>query len=63
VLDINALIKAGTISREDLDLFYRTDDVDEAFDFITEELTKTALERPGGTLAPWENLVENPLRE
>jgi uncharacterized protein (TIGR00730 family) len=63
VLDINALIKAGTISREDLDLLYRTDDVDEAYDFITEELTKTALARPGGTLAPWENLVENPLKE
>ncbi len=63
VLDFNALIKAGTIGREDLDLLYRTDSVDDAFEFITEELTRTALERPGGTLAPWEHLVRNPLRK
>ncbi len=59
-LDFNALIRAGTISRSDLDLLFRTDSVDEAFDFITKELTRTALKRPGGTLAPWEKLVTQP---
>ncbi|MDH3240002.1 MAG: LOG family protein [Alphaproteobacteria bacterium] len=63
VLDFNALIKAGTIGRDDIDLLFRTDSVDDAFEFITAELTRTALERPGGTLAPWENLVKNPLRD
>ena len=55
-VDFNALVRAGTISRDDLDLLYRTDSVDEAFDFITAELTEYALERPGGTLAPWHDL-------
>ncbi|HSR54714.1 MAG TPA: LOG family protein [Alphaproteobacteria bacterium] len=57
VIDFNALVRAGTISRSDLDLLFRTDSVDEAFEFITTELTATALARPGGTMAPWEDLV------
>ncbi|MCZ6885949.1 MAG: LOG family protein [Alphaproteobacteria bacterium] len=60
VLDFNALVKAGTISREDLDLVHRTDNVDEAFDFITSELKAHALARPGGTLEHWHNLVDEP---
>jgi uncharacterized protein (TIGR00730 family) len=55
-LDFNALVKAGTISRGDLDLLYRTDSVDDAFDYITSELMKYALARPGGTLASWHDL-------
>jgi uncharacterized protein (TIGR00730 family) len=38
VIDLNALVKYGTISREDLDRVFRTDSVDEAFDFLTHEL-------------------------
>ena len=60
-LDFNALVKAGTISRQDLDLVYRTDDVDAAFDFITGELMAYALERPGGTLEHWHDLVAEPI--
>ncbi|MEE9194489.1 MAG: hypothetical protein V3U44_01505, partial [Alphaproteobacteria bacterium] len=56
-VDFNALVRAGTISRDDLDLLYRTDSVDKAFDFITNELTEYALAHPGGTLAPWHDLT------
>ena len=38
VVNFEAMAKWGTISPEDLDLFHRTDSVDEAFDFITSEL-------------------------
>jgi uncharacterized protein (TIGR00730 family) len=55
-LDLNSLVKAGTISRDDLDLLHRTDSVDDAFDFITSGLTEYALGHPGGTLAPWHDL-------
>jgi uncharacterized protein (TIGR00730 family) len=58
VLDLNALVKAGTISRDDLDLVHRTDNVDDAFDFITSELTAHALEHPGGTLQHWHDLID-----
>lgn len=48
VVDFDALVEFGTISRKDLDLFIRTDSVDEAFDFLTEELLKYGLDKPGG---------------
>ena len=38
VIDLNALVKYGTIAREDLDRLFRTDSVDEAFAFLTREL-------------------------
>ena len=38
VIDLNALANFGTIDEQDLDLFLRTDSVDEAFEFITTEL-------------------------
>jgi uncharacterized protein (TIGR00730 family) len=47
--DLNALVQAGTISRSDLDLLYRTDSVDDAFEFITSQLSE-AIDQPGGTL-------------
>jgi len=47
VLDFEPLIRWGTISPEDLELFHRTDSVDDAFDFITSELEKHVLSRPG----------------
>ena len=50
VIGFEALVKYGTIDREDLDLFFRTDSVDDAFDFITRELTEHALTSPGATL-------------
>ncbi len=45
-------VEYGTIDRDDLALVFRTDSVDEAFDFITSELTEHALGEPGGALGP-----------
>ncbi len=47
VIDFDALARYGTIGKADLDLFFRTDSVDEAYDYITRELTLHALESPG----------------
>ena len=50
VIDFDALVKYGTISRRDLDLFHRTDSLDEAYEFITKGLTENALGSPGPVL-------------
>lgn len=50
VLNLDALVKHGTIGPEDMDLFFKTDSVDEAFDFITRELIEKSLGTPGGSL-------------
>ncbi len=50
VLDLDALLRYGTIAEDDLDFIFRTDSVDEAFDYVTRELAEHALERPGATL-------------
>ena len=50
VIDMKALEKYGTIDAADLELFFRTDSVDEAFDFITEQLKVYSLGSPGATL-------------
>lgn len=47
VVNFEALVKFGTISREDLELFHVTDSIDDAFDYVTEELGKYALDHPG----------------
>ena len=47
ILDFDALVKWGTISREDLDLFRITDSVDEAFEYLRTELTDRWLTREG----------------
>jgi uncharacterized protein (TIGR00730 family) len=47
VINFDALVKYGTISSADLDLFHRTDSVDEAYDIITKGLTENALGSPG----------------
>jgi hypothetical protein len=44
------LVKYGTIDATDLELFFRTDSVDEAFDYITEQLKVYSLGSPGATL-------------
>ncbi len=43
VMNLDAMVKYGTISPEDLDLFIFTDSVDEAYTYITTELEKHAL--------------------
>ncbi len=50
IVDFDALVDFGTIDRSDLELFFRTDSVDDAFDFITRELAEHALASPGATL-------------
>jgi uncharacterized protein (TIGR00730 family) len=50
VINFDALVSYGTISPGDLDLFHRTDSVDEAYDIITRGLTENALGSPGPTL-------------
>ncbi|NQV44800.1 MAG: LOG family protein [Rhodospirillales bacterium] len=50
VLNLDAMIEAGTIREEDLALCLKTDSVDEAFDFLIKELSDRAIERPGGDL-------------
>ena len=49
-LNLEALVKRGTIDSKDLDLFYQTDSEDDAFDFITRELVEKSLSTPGGVL-------------
>ncbi len=48
VIDIEALARFGTISPEDRNLFFKTDDTDEAYAFITSELERDWLHLPGG---------------
>jgi uncharacterized protein (TIGR00730 family) len=50
VIDFNALERYGTIDPEDLELFFRTDSIDEAYDFITEQLSTYAMGSPGPSL-------------
>ncbi|MDP6708319.1 MAG: LOG family protein [Alphaproteobacteria bacterium] len=50
VVNFEALIRYGTIAEADLALFHRTDSVDDAYDFITAELTAFSMATPGPTL-------------
>ena len=50
VVNFEALIRYGSISPEDLNLFYQTDSVDEAYEFVVSELSKYALEERGAIL-------------
>jgi uncharacterized protein (TIGR00730 family) len=50
VINFEALIEHGVISREDLGLFRRTDSVDEAYAFVTRHLTEYALAERGAGL-------------
>jgi uncharacterized protein (TIGR00730 family) len=50
VLQFEPLVRFGTISPEDIDLFFVTDSVDEAFDYLVRELTQHAIAEPGGSL-------------
>ena len=43
VINFDALVKWGTISEKDLNLFYMTDDVDEAFEYLKKNLTRLYL--------------------
>ncbi|MCF6238482.1 MAG: LOG family protein [Candidatus Marinimicrobia bacterium] len=49
VVDLEALADFGTIDHEDLSLLYQTDSVDDAFEYLTKQLTELYLEeKPQG---------------
>lgn len=50
VINLQALVEFGTISREDLDLFQVIDNVDDAYDIITRDLEEYAIDNPGARL-------------
>jgi hypothetical protein len=50
VVDFDALVRHGTIDAEDVKIMHRTDSVDEAFDWVVEQLVKHAIARPGAMM-------------
>jgi len=48
--NLQTMVDAGTISSDDLSLFYRTDNIDDAFEFVSSELLQNAIGEPGGRL-------------
>jgi len=50
VIDFDALVRYGTISARDVNLLYRTDSVNEAYDWIVLQLAEHALGQPGPML-------------
>ncbi len=50
ILDLDAMVEAGTIDAEDVSLLRRCDTVDDAFDYLTHELTEYAIAAPGAIL-------------
>ncbi len=50
VIDFDMLVRYGSISQEDLELLYRTDSVDDAYEFLISELSKYALAERGAIL-------------
>lgn len=50
VIDFDKLVKYGTISPEDLGLFFSTDSIDDTYDFVVSQLTQYSLQQRGATL-------------
>jgi len=50
VMNFDALVKYGTIDADDLNLLTMTDDVDEAYQLITDHLSGQAIDEPGPKL-------------
>jgi uncharacterized protein (TIGR00730 family) len=50
VIDFDALARHGMIEAQDANLVHRTDSVDDAYDWITRQLTRRALGQPGPML-------------
>jgi hypothetical protein len=49
-MNLDALVKYGTISADDLKLMYHTDSVDEAYEYLVGELSRYGMEPRGATL-------------
>ena len=52
-MNFDTLVKMGTISRKDLQIFRFCDDVDSAFEYLTGELTKMYLKGRINTQLPF----------
>lgn len=50
ILNFSKMAEFGTINPEDLDLFHVTDSVDEAFNWLKDQLTEWAVDNPGAGL-------------
>jgi hypothetical protein len=50
VVDFGALVRHGTIGARDLELMHHTDSVDDAYNWIVQQLTEHALGQPGPML-------------
>ena len=50
VINLDALVEFGVISPEDVNLFHRSDDVDDTVRYVTEQLTRNHLSDPGPML-------------
>ena len=49
-INFETLIKHGTISEDDLDLFLLTDSVDDAYEYLTAQLSEYGVAEHGATL-------------
>jgi uncharacterized protein (TIGR00730 family) len=50
VVDFDKLVEYGNIDAVDLDLVYRTDSIDDAYEYLIAQLSKYAISQPGATL-------------
>ncbi len=50
VVNFDALVKYGSIGPEDLELFHRSDSVEETYELVVSELSKYSLQERGATL-------------
>lgn len=50
IINFEALVRHGSIDPQDLDLLFRTDSVDEAYEFLIRELGEYGIREPGAIL-------------
>jgi hypothetical protein len=50
VINFEALVRYGTISADDLKLLHRTDSVDDAYEYVTRQLSQYADQERGAIL-------------
>lgn len=50
IVNFDALVRSGNIDAADLDLMFRTDDIDEAYDYVVKQLSTYAIDEPGAIL-------------
>ena len=50
IMNLDAMVKFGTISPSDLELFHYSDNVDDALEFLTQKLTEYHIDKPGGAM-------------